>query len=154
MENNTYDLKYVIENGINFEDLWYSSSSDEVLDSAEDEGGKPFTGLTYELYDNGKLVYYCFYKYGFEDGDYLEFYKNGNIKSKQYMKYGRIRGKEEIWYESGKTKSIAEYEFGVCLNRKEWDEDGKLVNEKLEPTENEKKLLLREKEWNKELGRD
>lgn len=152
--NNKYTKEYVIANGVNFEHLWYSSCSDEILDNAEDEGGKPFTGLTYELYDNGNLIYYSFYKDGFSHGDEMWFYRSGNIKRIEYKKYGRVRGKDEIWYESGKVKSLAEYEFGVCLNYKEWDEDGKLINEKIEPTENEKKRLLREKEWNKKLGRD
>lgn len=144
----------VIYEGVNFENLWYASCSDEILDNAEDEGGLPFSGLTYELYDNGQLIYYCSYKDGFPYGEEIWFYKNGNIKTRKYKKYGRIFGKEETWFEDGKLKSLSEYEFGVCLSYKEWDKDGKLINEKIEPTENEKKLLLHEKEWNKKLGRD
>ncbi|WP_371367096.1 Putative antitoxin YwqK [Sporomusa rhizae] len=154
MGNNVHKKEYVIANGVDFEDLWFSSKSDEVLDNAEDDEGKPFTGLSYELYDNGMLTHYCYFVDGFKHGDYIEFYKNGNIKSRQYMKYGTIRGKEETWYESGEIKSVAEYEFGICLSCKEWDKKGDLIFEKLEPTESDNAILLKERAWNKKLGRD
>jgi len=39
-----------------------------VLDNPEDEGGKPFTGLAYELFTNGNLMYYTNYMKGFIAG--------------------------------------------------------------------------------------
>ncbi|MBU3157933.1 hypothetical protein LL037_14755 [Clostridium estertheticum] len=154
MKNDILDKEYVLNNGINLKALWGEYCSDRILDKPEEEGGKPFTGLAYELYNNGQLIYYCFYKDGFECGEYVEFHENGNIESKQYMKYGQIRGKEELWFEDGKLKSISEYEFGICLTLKEWDYDGKLVKEKLSPIEEDIKNLKRERESNKRLGRD
>jgi antitoxin component YwqK of YwqJK toxin-antitoxin module len=94
--------QYVCEHGTDFDEkLWFTSYSDEVLDNPEDEGGKPFTGLAYELHDNGNLGYYCYYKNGFAEGNYVEFYPNGNIKSECYMVRGQVRGTEKVWYESG-----------------------------------------------------
>lgn len=53
-----FSKEFVIEHGTDFdEELWFASYSDEVLDNPEDENGKPFTGLAYELYDNGNLIY-------------------------------------------------------------------------------------------------
>ncbi|NOG28846.1 hypothetical protein SAMN02787081_02317 [Lysinibacillus fusiformis] len=40
----------------------------KVLDNPEDEGGKPFTGLAYELFTNGNLMYYTNYMKGFIAG--------------------------------------------------------------------------------------
>ena len=118
MENDVLTKEYVLNNGVDFENLWGEYCSDRILDKPEYEGGKPFTGLAYELYNNGQLIYYCFYKEEFEHGAYVEFYENGNIESIQYMKYGRIRGKEEVWFENGSLKSITEYELGICLTLK------------------------------------
>ena len=58
----------------------------------EDEGGKPFTGLAYELYENGNLAYYCYYKNGFKEGNYVKFHHNGKVKSIDYMIKGQTRG--------------------------------------------------------------
>ena len=70
------------------------------------------------------------------------------------MKYGVIIGKEETWFENGKLKSVAEYECGVCLNIKEWSEKGVLIKEKLEPTEDDLKMISSQKEWYKAIGRE
>lgn len=154
MENNILTKEYVLDNGVNLEELWNEYCSDRILDKPEDEGGKPFTGLVYELYSNNEIDYYCFYKDGFEHGDYVEFYENRNIKSIQYMEYGTIVGKEETWFESGSLKSVAEYKYGVCLRLKEWNEEGNLIKEKLEPTENDLNIINRQKEWYKVIGRE
>ena len=154
METKVLTKEYVLNNGVDFEGLWNEYCSDRILDKPENEGGKPFTGLAYELYKNNELNYYCFYKEGFEHGDYVEFYENGNIQSVQYMKYGSIVGKEETWFKSGMLKSVAEYESGVCLNLKEWNEKGVLIKEKLEPTEDDLKMINSQKDWYKSTGRE
>ncbi len=154
MEIKVLTKEYVLNNGVDFEELWNEYCSDRILDKPENEGGKPFTGLAYELYNNNELNYYCFYKDGFEHGDYVEFYENGNIQSAQYMKYGSIVGKEETWFKSGMLKSVAEYEYGVCLNLKEWNEKGVLIKEKLEPTEDDLKIINSQKDWYKSIGRE
>ena len=154
MESNILTKEYVIKNGVDYEELFNEYCSDRILDKSEEEGGKPFTGLVYELYNNEQLQYYCFYKDGFEHGEYVEFYENGNIQSVQYMKYGSIVGKEEVWFNNGKPKSIGEYEYGICLKLKEWNEKGVLVKEKLEPTEKDLKLINRQKEFNRVMGRE
>ena len=138
MENNILTKEYVLNNGIDFDDddiLEQEYLSDRILDNSEEGQGKPFTGLTYEVYPNGNLIYYCYYKNGFKDGDFIEFYSDGKIKSIQYMKRGTISGVESIWYNNGVLKSETKYEYGVCLTFKEWDEKGNLIDEKLEPTD-------------------
>lgn len=154
MESNILTKEYVMKNGVDYEELCNEYCSDRILDKSEEEGGKPVTGLVYEIYNNGQLSYYCFYKDGFEHGKYVEFYENGNIQSVQYMKYGSIVGKEETWFKNGILKSVGEYEYGVCLNLKEWNEKGILVKEKLEPTEKDLKMISSQKEWHKAIGRE
>ena len=126
MESKILTKEYVLKN--------------RILDNSKEAGGKPFTGLTYETYPNGNLVYYCYYKNGFSDGDFIEFYNDGKVKSMQYMQRGRTFGIEKNWYNNGILKSESRYEYGVCLTLKEWDEKGNLIKEKLEPTEDDIKL--------------
>lgn len=73
----------------------------EVLcDRAPERGGKPFTGLLYELDMNGNLRYY---KEGFGDGEYVSFYNTGAI-----MKGSAFVGKLYEWHRNGKLKSFKE----------------------------------------------
>lgn len=157
MENKILTKEYVLNNGIDFDDdiLEQEYLSDRILDNSTEAGGKAFTGLTYETYPNGNLAYYCYYKNGFSDGDFIEFYNDGKIKSIQYMQRGRIYGVEKIWYNNGILKSEARYEYGVCLTFKEWDEEGNLINEKSEATEDDIKLRdSQEKFYKKVLERE
>jgi antitoxin component YwqK of YwqJK toxin-antitoxin module len=154
MENNINILEknFVLKNGVDFDEkLWFTSISDQVIDNPENEGGKPFNGLTYELYPNGNLAYYRYYENGLPHGEFVEFYENGNIKTKQYMRHGQTKGKREKWYENGKLKSVAEYELGICLSYKEWDLNGNLIDEQLEPKEGMKKILEKNRESYKRL---
>ena len=154
MESNILTKEYVLNNGIDFDDddiLEQEYLSDRILDNSKEGEGKPFTGLTYELYPNGNLIYYCYYKNGFKDGDFIEFYNDGQIKSIQYMKRGTISGIESIWYNNGVLKSETKYEYGVCLTYKEWDEKGNLIDEKSEPTDEDIKSRNKRQELYKKI---
>ncbi|MFC7395550.1 toxin-antitoxin system YwqK family antitoxin [Scopulibacillus cellulosilyticus] len=152
-----YSKEYVLKNGIDFENLWFSSYSDEILDNPEDEGGEPFTGLTYELYDNGELIYFCFYKDGLAHGLKREFYKSGNIKCEKPMKYGLINGKSFSWYENGNIESMIEYELSIPICQKKWDENGTLIFKKEikeDKSDDNYAILLKRREINQALGRE
>lgn len=134
----------VLKQGINFdEELWFTSYSDEVLDNPENEGGNPFTGLVYELYDNGDLAYYCYYKNGFKDGDYVKFHTNGKIRSIDYMVKGQTRGIRKKWYESEELMYEGEFIYGVCLRYTEWDKQGNIIRQKNSPTQDDLELIAR-----------
>lgn len=136
--------EYVLENGTNFDvKLWFTSYSDEVLDNPEDEGGKPFTGLAYELYDNGNVAYYCNYKNGFKEGYFVKFYQNGNLKSIDNMVKGQTRGTRKIWYDSREKRYEGEFKFGVCLCGTEWDKQGNIIKQKAAPTKGDLELINR-----------
>jgi len=130
MENTLYTISYIIKNGTNFEDLWFSSTSDEVLDDAEDEGGQPFTGIAYEMYDTKNIVYFCHYKSGFKHGPYRQFYESGNLKSEEIMEYGQTKSFRKIWFEDGKLQSLGEYEYGIELSYREWNPERQLIASK------------------------
>lgn len=56
----------------------------------EFSGGKPFTGVYYELYPNGKLKSYSKYQDGMPIENSFEFYENGKIKTYSYFSKDRL----------------------------------------------------------------
>lgn len=132
-ESYDYTEEYILKNGTNFDNLWFSSSTDEILDAPEDEGGLPFSGLAYEYHSNKNLAYYCFYSSGFQHGLNREFYKSGLLKKEETYIHGFLFGKSTAWYENGQILSISEMELSIPLSYQKWDAAGKLVkSEKLE----------------------
>lgn len=79
-----------------------------LCDKAPELGGKPFTGLLYELDMNGVLRYYQYYKDGFGDGEYVTFYDSGAVASYCIMKGFAFVGKIYEWHRNGKLKSFKE----------------------------------------------
>ena len=140
MERAAIDEATILKKGINFDNLSFEYCSDRILDNYEEEGGKPFTGITYELYDNDRISYYCYYVNGFSEGNFVKFYKDGTIRSISKMKRGQCI--EEIeWYQDGKIKENGIYNCGICISNKKWDEQGNLISEKGGPTESEMLLI-------------
>lgn len=127
----------ILQKGIHFDELANEYCSDRMLNR---EGGIPFSGLTYELYDNGEVSYYSYYVNGFPEGDFVEFYEDGSVCSFSKMKRGQVIETIE-WYHDGKIKEEGTYNLGVCISNKKWDEQGNLTYEKVNPTENEKLLI-------------
>ena len=152
MKNKLLDKNYVLSNGIDYDELEvdYDRFGDKEFIV---RGGKVcfFSGLTYSLYPNGNIKFYAFFENGFKNGDFVEFYDDGKIKSEQIMQRGRTYGVRKIWYNNGKLKSETRYEYGVCLTLKEWNKEGGVIQEKLEPTENDIKLRDSQEKWYKEV---
>lgn len=140
MEKFILDKATILQNGINFENLAFEYCSDRILDDYEENGGKPFTGLTYELFEDDKIAYYCFYVDGFPDGDYVRFYPNGAVQGVSKMKKGQSTKSIE-WYQDGTIKEAGMYQCGICTSCKKWDEHGTLVYEKVGPTDDERLLI-------------
>ncbi|AWQ14959.1 toxin-antitoxin system YwqK family antitoxin [Bacillus velezensis] len=152
---NEYDMKNIKEIGVDFEDLWFSSVSDEILDNPEDENGQPFTGLAYELYPNGQIIYFTKYKNGLAHGLTSEFYENGNKKSEKEYRYGQLHGKSIIWFENGRKKSEQQYEHSILICEKSWDEEGNLLNQyELDTSSPHFEILESRRETHINLGRE
>lgn len=99
-----------------------------MYDKSPALGGKPFTGLLYELDIEGNLRYYQYYKDGFGNGEYVTFYDNGAVASHCIMKDFSFVGKLYKWYRNGRLKCF--YEKGQ--NRRyirtiKFDENGNLT---------------------------
>lgn len=150
MQSKLLDKNFILSNGIDYDELEvdYDRFGDKEF-IISDGKEKFFSGITYSLFPNGNLEFYAFFRDGFKEGDFIEFYEDGKIKSNQYMQRGRTYGERKKWYRNGVLKSEARYEYGVCLTLKEWNEEGVLIKEKLEPTEDDIKLRNSQEKWYK-----
>lgn len=104
-------LEYVKEHGTLYDGCVFYSDNPEweaLFDKKPELGGKPFTGLLYELYLNGNLRWYQYYKDGFGDGEYVVFYDNGAVASYCIMKGFSFFGKLHKWYIDGRLESFHE----------------------------------------------
>ena len=124
----TLSDEYIKENGTLFDNVCWED--DDIYDKHESEGGKPFTGLLYETYDDGSIAFYGYVTDGIYDGEKVTFYKNGQMKSYCKMKLGGYYGKCYRWYEDGQLKEIRE----ISEDRKhewikKWDEKGVLLED-------------------------
>lgn len=104
-----YDNKYGFE---------YSGQDNALLYYGGDEfdGGKPFTGLYYELFPNGKLESYAKYENGMPIEGYFSFYNSGIIKRYSYFSRDRMNNyccyfdregnieREDIWKDGRLTQ--------------------------------------------------
>jgi antitoxin component YwqK of YwqJK toxin-antitoxin module len=143
-EYNILPTEKVINEGIEFdgEIVCYSGEyGDRVCESSLNDGDKPIYGLIYEKHKNGNLAYYCFYENGIENGDYVKFYEDGSLQSFCVMKKGSVTGECVEWHANGKIKSIADFKYGVQITYRQWNENGDLIEEKIEPNAFEKELI-------------
>lgn len=103
--------EYVKEHGTLYDDYVFYSENEEceaLFDKKPELGGKPFTGLLYELYLNGNLRWYQYYKDGFGDGEYVAFYDSGAVASYTIMEGFSSYGKAYKWHRNGRLKSFHE----------------------------------------------
>lgn len=133
----------ILEEGIEFSgDVCFSGEyGQQVYDKEMEDGGHPITGLVYEKDEMGNILYYAFYDNGVQNGDFVSFYESGEIKEMRVMRNGAKWGESVLLYKDGKPKHIEECKYGIVLSYRDFDIEGRLVKEKKEPSEYEKRLL-------------
>ena len=141
MQNKLLDRDFILSNGIDYDELEvdYDRFGDKEFIVCEGKE-KFFSGITYSLFPNGNIEFYAFFREGFKEGEFVQFYEDNKIKCIQNMRRGRTYGIRRMFYKDGTKKLEARYEYGVCLTLKEWDEEGNLIKNKSEPTEDDIKL--------------
>ncbi|CEK36550.1 Uncharacterised protein [[Clostridium] sordellii] len=141
MQNKLLDRDFILSNGIDYDELEvdYDRFGDKEFILCEGKE-KFFSGITYSLFPNGNIEFYAFFREGFKEGEFVQFYEDNKIKCIQNMRRGRTYGIRRMFYKDGTKKLEARYEYGVCLTLKEWDEEGNLIKNKSEPTEDDIKL--------------
>ena len=97
----------------------YSGIDNAFLYYGGDEfsGGKPFTGLYYELFPNEKLESYATYQNGMPIGGYYTFYENGKIKTYSYFSEDRLNNYCYYFDENGNLKRTDIWKNGRLIQR-------------------------------------
>ena len=108
---------YVVENGKMFgECLWWDRSDGYYICDFSGDEEVYFTGLGYDIYINGNIQFYRYYKNGLEDGIEAKFYPSGVLKS-----YTVIYDENKIalayeWYENGMIKMFFDRDHEYIFN--------------------------------------
>lgn len=129
--------EYVLEHGIFYEELvdeyYYDDNGkyhyEQMFDKPKDEGGKPFSGLAYEMRD-GIFFGYIEYKDGYHYGDDVTYYLSGSLR--RYSKYTDTENYIYQWYENGTLSYIKQNhrkDNPQYYRVKEFDENGKLLKQ-------------------------
>lgn len=128
MESEILEKEYVLEHGINIENLIYNPVLDiEYRNPNEEKEG--YTGLVYEVTEDGCLLNYAYYADGCPNGDCVAFYPDGQVKSYTAKSGGMLNGVSEEWDEEGNRTLLAEYKWGIVMKRNRWASDGLQIEE-------------------------
>ncbi len=113
---------------VDFEELGYDY--EKYVDTYKCE---PFTGIAYECAANGTLIAEVPFCNGIRDGIARFWYPSGSIEKIWNYKLGIGHGINQEWFENGHMKMEKKIEFGVCVWRKTWSEQGDLIEEYILP---------------------
>lgn len=96
--------------------------------------------MTKGYYENGNLKWESNYKNGKQEGKSKFYYKSGKLWTERNYKNNKREGISKTYYESGGIEYIDTYKNGEKINRKAYDEEGKLkFNQDYPYTEEKKK---------------
>ena len=130
---------YIKEHGVSYyslaDEYYYDENGvyhyERMFDKPMDEGGKPFTGVVFETFENSdQIAFYTEYQDGYQFGNHAKFYENGALRC-----YCRIDEKEYYtyeWHENGVLKKIFEMTEWYRKHKqnyyriREYDENGVL----------------------------
>jgi hypothetical protein len=78
-------------------------------------------------YPNGAKKYSAVNHLGFREGKYTAWYSDGTPWYEGFEHRGKPESTLTYWYPTGKIKSQALFRDGIQLERKDFDEDGRLI---------------------------
>lgn len=137
MLNDLLTKEYLIQNGIEFEkDLEYGGPYGLGIVEYTDDGKEQlFTGLAYDIYENGNIESYFYVENGVRQGKYVKFFSNGNVKSISNMNKNAAEGYWVEFFENGAKKYESECIAGCEMTFIKYDEHGNIIEQKTEPSE-------------------
>lgn len=139
MLNGILSKQFILENGVEFEQfLEYGGPYDlAIVEYTEDGKENLFTGLAYDIYENGNIESYFYVENGVKQGKFVEFYPNGNIKLIGNMDKSAAEGYQVEFYENGVIKYESECIAGREMTFKKYDDEGNIIEQKTEPTQSD-----------------
>ncbi|MGW3071324.1 toxin-antitoxin system YwqK family antitoxin [Kitasatospora sp. NPDC001132] len=99
----------------------------------EDDGlhyldGAPFTGVAFTE-KGGALRSEATYREGLRWGPTKEWYPSGQPMVDSAFVRGALHGRAREWHRNGQLAEDGEYEYGIALWAKQWDENGVLEDD-------------------------
>jgi antitoxin component YwqK of YwqJK toxin-antitoxin module len=88
-----------------------------------------FSGKVYRLSTNGKKAEEVTLKYGQREGLQRNWYFNGQQQAKSLWKNGKKDGAMWEWHENDQKKSEMIFKRDQLISKKEWDDEGGLIEE-------------------------
>lgn len=88
---------------------------------------KPFTGVGFARWDDGKLEVEIEYRDGMRWGISKEWFHEGSLASEAGWAWDLLHGVSREWHENGQLASEEVFEYGTLLSGNWWDKNGKLV---------------------------
>ncbi|WP_029707793.1 toxin-antitoxin system YwqK family antitoxin [Bacillus safensis] len=145
MLNDILSKKVVLESGTEFEKSLEYGGPYELAIVEYTSGGEEqlFTGLAYDMYENGHLESYFYVEKGIKQGKYVEFYPNGFVKKIGYMRKNAVDGYQVEFFENGNKKYECECIAGREMTYIKYDTEGNVKELKAEPSESD--LIYAEK---------
>jgi antitoxin component YwqK of YwqJK toxin-antitoxin module len=126
---------------VNIDDLEFEDTF--VLD----EDGKLFTGTSFENGPDGTLRAEQDWRLGRRDGMLREYSSSGRLLAEVPYKDGVLHGLGRWWHDNGQPAREKDVQAGTVLRRREWDEDGNLVDEyQLDANDELNQDVLKQKE--------
>jgi antitoxin component YwqK of YwqJK toxin-antitoxin module len=105
--------------------------NEEELEYDDDQRihrGQPFNGIGFLIYPNGQLRSEALYRDGFKEGIVRDWHANGQLMEEWIAKHGQATGEIREWHANGQLRAVRLVEFGAQIERREWDEQGKLLS--------------------------
>jgi len=112
--------------------IYYSNGKEVARQTVDDNGnivkiiGKIPDGTVKEYYKSGKLKGEGIFRDGKIEGIARQYYENGKLKTEWNFKNGALEGISKRYYESGGIRYIDTYKNGERIDRKAYDEEGKV----------------------------
>ncbi|NFI55031.1 hypothetical protein FDA48_01310 [Clostridium botulinum] len=142
MEFKILDMKYVIKNGVDYNNLELEMFTNRALDP---ESKKGYTGLVYESLDEIPVINYAFYKDGFINGYHVYFHYNGNVESIMHKKDSIADGAYKIWNKENILIEEGENRLGIHTKHVKYSIYRQVIDEKKGPTDIElRRIKVRE----------
>lgn len=91
--------------------------------------GEPFTGIEVWRFPNGAIESESTYKDGLKDGLSRTWDEHGQLRSQFTRRLGAMYGNCRKWHANGQLAEDGNYEWGVRLDEKGYNEQGTLINE-------------------------
>ncbi|WP_157832255.1 toxin-antitoxin system YwqK family antitoxin [Pseudomonas sp. 09C 129] len=90
---------------------------------------EPFTGVAVEMLENGHIKTEIEHRNGLQWGGAKEWYGPDRPMVESNFFEGVLHGRAREWHENGQIAEDGEYEYGITIWKKHWDENGVLVKE-------------------------